>query len=274
MKTIVLAWCGHCKQLAPHYARAAKALKNRDTPIPLAKVDATAEAKLAERFEVQGYPTLKFFINGEPIEYTGGRTDLEILLWIDKKTGPVLKDVASVEDLEKLTASNDVVVVLFADSTESEAAGVFKTVAYGFEDVLFALSVSDAMRAYYSVETVNSVVLFKKFDEKRNDCHCEVNEDNVRNFVERNQYPVVMNFDDKSAEKIFGEGLTTLFLFLGKDAENGKKARVALYEVAEKLKGKILMCISFFSDELGQRLAEYIGLSDEETPVVIIKIKT
>jgi hypothetical protein len=25
---------------------------------------------------------------------------------------------------------------------------------------------------------------------------------------------------------------------------------------------------------LGQRLAEYIGLSDEETPVVIIKIKT
>jgi len=65
-----------------------------------------------------------------------------------------------------------------------------------------------------------------------------------------------------------------LFLFLGKDAENGKKARVALYEVAEKLKGKILMCISFFSDELGQRLAEYIGLSDEETPVVIIKIKT
>lgn len=256
--------------MAPHYARAAKSLKTRDPSIPLAKVDATAEGKLAERFEIQGYPTIKFFINGEPIDYTGGRTDLEMMIWIDKKTGPILKDVSSVEDLEKLTSSNDVVVVLFGDSADSEATSVFKKVAYAFEDVLFALSVNDAVRSHYAVEGVNSVVLFKKFDEKRNDCNCEVNEDNVRNFVERNQFPTVMTFNDKSAEKIFGEGITTLFLFLGKDVEGGKTARVALDGISEKLKGKILMCVSHFEEELGQRLAEYIGLSDEDTPCVRI----
>lgn len=257
--------------MAPQYARAAKALKARDEPIPLAKVDATAELKLAERYEVQGYPTLKFFINGEPIEYTGGRTDLEIIAWIDKKTGPILKEVSSVEDLEKLTAANEVVVVLFGDAVDSEATTTFKKLAYAYEDLVFVLALPESLRTHYNVETVNSVVLFKKFDEGRNDCNCEVNEDNVKNFIDRHQFPIVMNFNDRTAEKIFGEGIPTLFLFLGaKDVETSKTARNVFAEAAENIKGKILLCISSSAEELGQRLAEYIGLSDDDTPSVYL----
>ena len=52
--------------------------------------DATEEPDLAKRFDVGGYPTLKFFKNHatEGLEYGGGRTKDEIISWLDKKSGP------------------------------------------------------------------------------------------------------------------------------------------------------------------------------------------
>ncbi|XP_014254426.1 protein disulfide-isomerase A5 [Cimex lectularius] len=58
-------WCGHCKKMKPEYEKAAKTLKDSNSDGLLAAVDATKEKDLAKQYNVKGYPTVKYFKNGE-----------------------------------------------------------------------------------------------------------------------------------------------------------------------------------------------------------------
>ena len=97
--------------MTPTYAAAAKQLADSGSEIKLGSVDATLEQDLAKRFDVKGYPTLKFFSEGATIEYNGGRTQDDIISWLKKKTGPVAEELKSVSDLNKLKESGEVVVI-------------------------------------------------------------------------------------------------------------------------------------------------------------------
>ncbi|XP_030384222.1 protein disulfide-isomerase A6 homolog [Scaptodrosophila lebanonensis] len=80
-------WCGHCKNLAPEWAKAAKDLKGK---VKLGALDATAHQSKAAEYNVRGYPTIKFFPAGsksasDAQEYDGGRTASDIVTWASDK---------------------------------------------------------------------------------------------------------------------------------------------------------------------------------------------
>ena len=141
-------WCGHCKALAPEYAKAAGQLAEKDSPVKLGKVDATEEGPLAEKFEVRGYPTLKFFKNGKPMEYNGGRTADTIITWVEKKTGPPAVTLDSVDAAKKFIEDNEIAVVGFFADMESEAAKAFKvTFSLFFVKSLLTISIQSRENA-------------------------------------------------------------------------------------------------------------------------------
>lgn len=76
-------WCGHCKNLAPHWAEAATKLKGK---VKLGALDATVHTSIASQYQIQGYPTIKVFAAGKKdknsiADYNGGRTGGDIVQW-------------------------------------------------------------------------------------------------------------------------------------------------------------------------------------------------
>ncbi|CAH0592199.1 unnamed protein product [Chrysodeixis includens] len=80
-------WCGHCKNLEPHWAKAATELKGK---VKLGALDATVHQLMAGRYQVQGYPTIKLFASGKKgsdsvEDYNGGRTSSDIVTYALEK---------------------------------------------------------------------------------------------------------------------------------------------------------------------------------------------
>ena len=54
-------WCGHCKKAKPQFVAAAAKMKEEGIEGKLAGVDCTQQSGLATKYEVKGYPTIKYF---------------------------------------------------------------------------------------------------------------------------------------------------------------------------------------------------------------------
>ncbi|XP_053381773.1 protein disulfide-isomerase A6 homolog [Mercenaria mercenaria] len=102
-------WCGHCKNLAPHWAQAATELKGK---VKLGALDATVHTVIASRYGIRGYPTIKYFPggkkDGEAQEYDGGRTASDIVSWASQKVAENVPppDVYEVVDQRVLKSSD------------------------------------------------------------------------------------------------------------------------------------------------------------------------
>ncbi|XP_013790737.1 protein disulfide-isomerase-like isoform X1 [Limulus polyphemus] len=259
-------WCGHCKALAPEYAKAATQLADEKSDIKLAKVDATEETELAEKHGVRGYPTLKFFRDSEPVDYSGGRSADEIILWLKKKTGPPALTLKTVEETKQFKEGSEVVIIGFYKDLESKEAKIFLEAAAVTDDYPFAITSQDEIYKELDVQK-DGIVLFKKFDEGKNVYEGDLTVDNVKKFVKANSLPLVVEFNHESAQKIFGGEIKSHnLLFISKTASDYEKILEDFRSVAKEFKSKVLFVTIDTDEEDHERIMEFFGLKKEDTP--------
>merc|ERR1712183_765448 len=266
-------WCGHCKALAPEYAKAAGILAEKDSPIKLGKVDATEESSIAEKFEVRGYPTLKFFKNGKALEYGGGRTADTILSWVEKKTGPPAKTLASLEEAKAFADGKSVAVIGYFKDQTTEAAKEFLAAASIMDDFQFGITGDDAVAAEYGVEG-EAVVLLKDFDDGKAVLSEGITEEAVVKFVSSESLPLVVDFNHETAQKIFsGEIKSHLLMFLSKGSDDYADQHAIATKIAKDYKGQLLFVSIDTDEEDHKRILEFFGMKEDELPGMrIIKL--
>lgn len=93
-------WCGHSRMLEPELEKAAVALQGR---VSVARVDASLEVELSERYNIGAYPTLQLLRpNLQPEEFTGTRQNASIVQWVEANLDPPLLEAQTEDEIQKL----------------------------------------------------------------------------------------------------------------------------------------------------------------------------
>ncbi|CAN6247596.1 unnamed protein product, partial [Urochloa humidicola] len=267
-------WCGHCQALAPDYAAAASHLAAHHSQghLALAKVDATEDADLAQKYDVQGFPTILFFIDGVPKDYNGARTKDAIVEWIDKKLGPGVHNITTVDDAYRILTGDDKAVLAFLDSL-SGAHSDELAVASRLEDSLnfYQTSSPDVAKLFHidpAAKRPSLVLLKKEEDEKLAFFDGEFKASAIAHFVSANKLPLVTTLTQETSASIFGNTIKKQILLFAVANESSKFLPI-FKEAAKSFKGKLLFVfVERDNEEVGEPVANYFGITGEDTTVL------
>jgi len=277
-------WCGHCKTMAPEWGKAAKALKAAKSKVTLAKLDATVAIEAAESAKVNAFPTIKMFRKGKASDYTGGRTEAEIVEWVTKKSAPAYRVLATVADVQALQAKHECVVVgVYADKASPHAKGFKQMAADVLVDSAVGLAVAstEVVRAHLGVgggaAAGDAVVALKTFDEGRNELPLTAGDGfdlaATREFIASSCTPLVQEFSQKRAKKVAQLPIKQhVLLFSDADADADAHARrlAALRSVAASFRGQALALTVAASET---RVLDFFGVPRTALPTLFVADK-
>ncbi|KAF7823408.1 protein disulfide isomerase-like 1-4 [Senna tora] len=262
-------WCGHCQALAPEYAAAATELRSEN--VVLAKVDATEENELAHEYDVQGFPTVYFFIDGVHKPYTGQRTKDAIVTWIRKKIGPGIYNITTLDDAESKLTSENKIVLGFLSSLVGPESEELAAASRLEDDVNFYQTVNpDVAKLFHIDPNVKrpALVLLKKEEEKLNYFDGEFVKSKIADFVSLNKIPLVTTFTRENAPSIFESSIKKQLL-LFTTLNDSEKVIPVFQEAAKLFKGKLIFVhVEMDNEDVGKPVADYFGITGNAPQVI------
>jgi len=264
-------WCGHCKALAPEYEKAAGMLKEKDSSIRLAKVDATVEKALAKEYAIQGFPTLKLFkSDGEPMDYTGGRDANGIVAWLDKKTGPPCTEISDEKSLETLTNEENVLIGGFFDDVTSKNAKLFEDLAKKDERHKYVFITGKEITAKHEARD-STIIVFRNFDEGNVVYRGKYVASDIDAFILQASRPDIFEFSQENSEKIFGSGVHNFVLILSSRKDKLYDTQIEqVRPVAKDNKLRIIFVHIDTADDEYQDILEFLGVKKDDLPTFIM----
>jgi len=175
------------------------------------------ESKLGGKFEVSGYPTLKYFVGGKPTEYDGPRDAKGIAAWIKSMSGPAVVEEAP-KDTDPLT------VTLYGPELVEE----FQSVAKTFRK----------KAAWHYVKADDAKMVIKHLGEEA----LETTETDYEAFFTANKFPFYGGLDGDTFSSYIDRGNGLVWTLLPMDKTNAKEvveeSRGYMTEVAKEIGSK------------------------------------
>ncbi|MQL94628.1 hypothetical protein Taro_027294 [Colocasia esculenta] len=186
-------WCGHCKRLAPELDAAAPVLAGLDHPIVIAKINADKYTKLASKYEIDGYPSLKVFMHGIPTDYSGPRKADLLVRYLRKFVAPdvaILESDSAIHNFVESAGTHFPIFIGFGldESVISEFAKKYKKKAW----FCVAKDFSEDVMVRYDFDKVPALVSIHPKYNQQSVFYGPYEGDFLDDFIKQNNLPLAV----------------------------------------------------------------------------------
>jgi protein disulfide-isomerase A1 len=155
--------------------------------------------------------------------------------------------------------------------TESdESFKAHEAVASGNDKVTFVHLDDTVLAKELTGKDQPAAVLFRKFDQPTVVFNGEFKKETLKEFLDANSVPTLIEFSDEYVDAIFSQQKSALFLFRDVKSEKGAALEKQFGEIAKDHKGKILFSVSDVKEGIQNRLSEYVGVPENKMPLLMI----
>ncbi|EGR33508.1 hypothetical protein IMG5_051050 [Ichthyophthirius multifiliis] len=271
-------WCDHCKQLDPEFIKISQNYQNQN--VKFAKSDMSIHMSLSKKYKVDGYPDLRLFSFGNlehNIKYIQDQKKEEDLRnWLNQKIEKSSEKINHIEQLEELKQKNQALIVYFGLNEQETNFQTFKLVAMSYEETKFAYVLDQQIRAQEQAEDL-SIVLYKNFDNKRDEYTGELKIIQIIKFIDSHSIPHIIPFDKRAVSMIFVNQNPALFFV----CNNNQKSINALKEfeksALQNKGGNVIFSVSKQDDGFENnfnKLIDILDVNEKDLPVIKLVYST
>lgn len=226
-------WCGHCKRLSPELDKAAAALAELEKPIVIAKVDADKYRRIGDKYEIDGFPTLKLFMHGVPVDYNGPRKADLLVRFLKKFVAPdvsILDSDIAISNFVEAAGPHFPIYVGFGmnESIISKFAIEYKRKAW----FSVAKDFSDKVMESYDFDKVPALVsLHPTYDEK-SIFYGPFDDQFLEEFIKQNLFPLCLPINSDTLKMLRDEKRKIVLTFVEDENDDKTKKLIKLLKAA------------------------------------------
>lgn len=262
-------WCGHCKRSAPELKKVQELVANLDN-VGIAVVNCVDNQQMCQSQEVQGYPTIKYFVNGaadKGLKYEGERTSESIYTFLAKLSGGALKEISSLDDVKD--ATKPFLVGSFDEENSFYEALKIISASPDFTGGVFYAIGNEALEK----EIGKNKVLVSR--QGRKDTFIDlkdvqaVDTAKFQSIVLSETMPIIPVLDRTTIRPLAARGLPFVIMFAHQsNEEEFSFAMETMESIADEFKDRVILCYND-ADQNMKQYTQMGGYEDDVLPNII-----
>ena len=263
-------WCQFCKELLPELQKVAESKDANNMNLIFAKIDVDYHTAISDKYNIRGFPTIIFFVNGKQEEIYNGKRDMNsIIEWFYKRLVNPIHLIESINDIKEFADDDKFSYIYFGKNQNN--IKIFKNLSLK-QNFKFGICQNiDIINSYKIVEPESSI-FYTPFYEPSYVITRNISSENLENIIKENSHPLIY----KDVRKLFLHSLNSFspsfFFFRNSTDPNAVEYDKTMKKIAVKYKDKINFCVGDTNNNFVQKILNKskIDINDGNSPIILI----